>query len=360
MSPSDFFICGYFINILGRKILTTWEDVISYENLYRAHRRARLSKRHKKEVILFEANLSENLWALHYDLKYGRYNITEYHMFTIYDPKEREIQAISYRDRIVQHSLCDNYLTPLLERHLIYDNTACRVGKGSQFAINRFRKFLTMHYREYKRNGYFVKIDVKKYFASIDHNQIKQKLCKIVDDQKILTLLYKIIDSYNFDIGHGLPMGNQTSQCMALLYLNDMDRYFKEKCQIKYYVRYMDDILMIVPDKNMAKNILTKAKEMLELDKLIINPKSTMIPIKNGVQFLGWIFRLSSTGKVIQKIRKNTKTRIVKKVKLLNYNVKCHKKSEIDKINSWASYQGFLMRGMSNKFLNKLNGLLFS
>lgn len=280
-------------------------------------------------------------------------------MFTIYDPKEREIQAISYRDRVVQHTLCDNYLTPLLERYLIYDNAACRTGKGSRFAIRRFRMFLSSYFRRFGRKGYFVKIDVKKYFASINHEKVKEKLSRIIDEEKILSLLYKIIDSYNFDIGHGLPMGNQTSQCMALLYLNDFDRYFKEKYRIKYYVRYMDDIIMIVANKSVAKNILSVARDMLEDDKLTINPKSTIMPIKNGIQFLGWIFRISNTGKVIQKVRRDTKSRIVDKVRYLNFCVKCHKKSCQDKLNTFASYNGFLMRGMSYKFLNKLQSMLF-
>lgn len=112
-----------------------WERIIDFESLYKAHRKARLSKRYKKEVVEFENNLSENLWKLHYDLKYGKYEVGGYHSFMIYDPKEREIQAISYMDRVVQHSLCDNYLIPLLEKKLIYDNVACRKGKGSSLAF---------------------------------------------------------------------------------------------------------------------------------------------------------------------------------------------------------------------------------
>lgn len=118
---------------------SSFEEIISFENLYKAHRRARLCKRHKREVIEFELNLSENLWRLHYELKYGKYEIGEYNKFMVYDPKEREIQAIPYRDRVVQHTLCDNCLIPTLERYLIYDNTACRQGKGTHFAIKRLK-----------------------------------------------------------------------------------------------------------------------------------------------------------------------------------------------------------------------------
>lgn len=212
--------------------MTEWDTMIGFTGLYKAHRRARLGKRHKKEVIEFEMNLSENLWATHYDLKYGKYRVGGYHTFMIYDPKEREIQAIHYRDRIVQHTFCDNFLTPLLDRHLIYDNAACRKNKGSHFAIKRLRRFMTEHYKNYGKNGYFIQIDVKKYFASIDHTVLKEKLKRIVKRDDVLSLLYNIIDSYNKEEDKGLPMGNQTSQCFALLYLSDVDRFIKERLRV--------------------------------------------------------------------------------------------------------------------------------
>ena len=131
--------------------MTDFERIIDFETLYRAHRKARLSKRHKKEVIEFEANLSKNLWEMHYDLKYGKYKVGAYRKFMIYDPKEREIQAIGYRDRVLQHAICDNYLMPLLEKRLIYDNVACRRGRGTKQAYDRLRHFMTEHYKRYKK-----------------------------------------------------------------------------------------------------------------------------------------------------------------------------------------------------------------
>lgn len=166
-------------------IMDDFDKIISFECLYAAHRRARQGKRHKKEVIEFEMNLSQNLWELHYDLKYNRYKVGGYHKFMIYDPKKREIQAISYRDRVVQHSICDNYLSPLLEKHLIHDNAACRKNKGTSFAVKRVRKFMTEHYKKYNNNGYVVKLDITKYFLSINHNYLKQKLIKLAVSDRI-------------------------------------------------------------------------------------------------------------------------------------------------------------------------------
>ena len=126
----------------------SFENIISFGSLLEAHKRARLSKQHKKEVIEFEIHLSRNLWALHYDLNYGKYQIGEYRKFTIYDPKKREIQAIPYRDRIVQHALCDKLLIPLLEKYLIDANCACRRGKGTDYAMKLLRSFMTRHYKK--------------------------------------------------------------------------------------------------------------------------------------------------------------------------------------------------------------------
>lgn len=335
--------------------MSNFEDIISFESLYRAHRRARLSKRHKKEVILFEAELSKNLWALHYDLKYGRYEVGGYHSFMIYDPKEREIQAIGYRDRIIQHSICDNYLTPLLDRHLIYDNAACRKNKGTGFAISRWRRFMAEYYKKNGAEGYFVKLDVRKYFPSINHSILKEKLSRIVGDGKILDLLFKIIDSYNKEEDVGLPMGNQTSQCFALLYLDNVDRYLKEKMRVKYYVRYMDDMLFLVRDKAKAQRCIEHVKALLKENKLVLNPKSQITEVKNGVDFLGWRFLYADNGKIVQKVRPSTKKRIIERAKLTVFQVRTHRKNEIKLSEAKASYEGYLMSGNAYHFFQKVN-----
>lgn len=337
--------------------MTDWENIISFENLYKAHRRARLGKRHKKEVILFESNLSQNLWDLHYELKYKKYNVSGYHKFTIFDPKEREIQAISYRDRIVQHTLCDNYLSPLLERHLIYDNAACRKNKGTSFAIARLRKFILAHYKKYSNSGYFVKIDVKKYFENINHSVVKETINKLVKDKDVLHLIYTILDSYNYEQDKGLPMGNQTSQCFALLYLDCLDRYFKEVFRAKFYIRYMDDMVLIVPTKTQAISCLSRAQEFFQTKKITINPKSQIIPFYKGVEFLGWGFFMKGD-KLVQKIRRGTKKRILDKALTIKYQVSIKRLPCKRPQNTLCSYVGFFKRGNSHIFLNKIKSIL--
>ena len=201
-----------------------YEKISNYESLYQAHKKARLGKQATREVILYEMRLTENLEKLRFHLERHTYQIRGYRKFRIFDPKEREIQALSYGDRIVQHSLCDNVLGPYLERHLIYDNSACRKGKGTHFALDRLTCFLRKYYRSNGSNGYILKCDVRKYFNSIDHEVLGQKVRRMDLPDDVKWLLDKIIGSYEYEEGKGLPMGNQTSQWFALYYLDSLDR----------------------------------------------------------------------------------------------------------------------------------------
>lgn len=339
--------------------MTDFEKIISFESLYKAHRRARLSKRHKKEVVEFELNLSENLWKLHYDLKYGTYEMGGYHSFMIYDPKEREIQAISYRDRVVQHSICDNYLIPLLEKKLIYDNVACRKNKGSSLAYKRLRGFLTDYYKKNGNSGYFVKLDIKKYFPSINHTVLKEKLAQTVSDEKVLNLLFYIIDSYNFEENAGLPMGNQSSQCFALLYLDEIDKFIKRHLKVGYFVRYMDDFILLTQKKEDAKNYLKQVSEKILSLKINLNHKSQIIAVKNGIEFLGWRFDLKTNGKVVQRLRASTKKRILYKVKTLKHMVFVKRKNKNKIEASFISYNGITSSGMAKSFYGKIKDIYY-
>jgi len=321
----------------------SFEEIISFENLLKAHQRARCCKQHKKEVIEFEMHLSQNLWVLHYELKYHKYKIGEYRKFTIYDPKEREIQAIPYRDRIVQHSLCDNLLIPLQEKHLIDANCACRVGKGTDYAIKLLRKFMASHYRKYGDKGYFVKLDIKKYFPSISHEVLYEKLSKYNFDEDTRWLLHTVIDSYGNRTG--LPMGNQSSQCFALLYLDRIDRIIKEKLQIKFYVRYMDDMILLVENRLTASKCLETIREEIKKERIELNHKSQIIKAGNGIEFLGWKFSFGANGKIIQKVKNQSKKRIFQKNRKRLYELRTNRCSQEEYVNSIASFKGHLLRG---------------
>ena len=260
------------------------------------------------------------------------------------------MQALSYYDRIVQHVLCDEVLTPFFDKRLIYDNCACRIGKGTHFALNRLTHFFRQHYKLHGANGYILKCDIRKYFPNIHHDVLKNRLQKIIPDKDILNLLFHIIDSFEHSPNRGLPMGNQTSQLFALYYLDQLDRFIKEKLQIKHYIRYMDDLVLLSDDKEYLKDCLKSMQSLVNNQlKLEFNDKTQIFPIKNGVDFLGFHFYLTDSGKVIKKLRRSSKVRFKNRLKQLQHEYKTGK-VQLDDINmSLASYCGHLKHGHTYK-----------
>ena len=337
-----------------QNILFDYTKIYDFQNLYKAYLQSRRSKRAVGEVIQFELNAGAGLAELQKELEEERYRISGYYHFTIHDPKVREIYALHYRDRIVQHSLCDNLIAPYMEAHLIYDNAACRKGKGTLFAMNRLNKFLHQHYRAYGRNGYFLKCDIRKFFDHIDHDILKTRMAHIVDDDRTLRLLYHIIDSYETATGKGIPMGNQTSQWFALYYLDPLDRLIKEKLRVKHYTRYMDDMVLISPDKEELKTALTQMQEMVSELKLEFNQKTQIFPIASGVEYLGWRYTLSETGAVIRRLKRHSKIRWQHRLRKLQEE---YEKGEIEsgKIReSLQSYRNHMSYGNTWKLYSKV------
>lgn len=290
--------------------MTDFEKIWNFENLYRAHCKARRNKRTTREVIAFEMNLSENLTRLSDMIRDGSYRVSEYYTFQVYDPKVRSIHALHYRDRVVQHCICDEVLAPTLDRRLIYDNAACRLGKGTHFAMHRLVGFMSDFYKKNGCDGWFLKCDFRKFFDHIDHAVLKEKLRRVFSDESFLRLLYTIVDSYEKEAGVGLPLGNQTSQWFAIFYLDGFDRLVKERLHIRYYSRYMDDCVLLHEDRDYLRRCLSSltayATEKLHLS---FNEKTEIFPVKNGVNYLGWHFYLSPSGKIVRKVRQGTKTK---------------------------------------------------
>jgi hypothetical protein len=156
-----------------------YDRLCDFGNLYAAHIKTRRSKRCNAEVIRFEVDLARNLLELSCALRSGEYRPNKYYHFKVFEPKERDIHALRYPDRVVQRCLCDQVLAPLLERHLIYDNAACQKGKGTHFSLNRLSGFLRSHFKQYGRDGYVLKCDVRHYFASISHDRLKTRLARL-------------------------------------------------------------------------------------------------------------------------------------------------------------------------------------
>lgn len=329
-----------------RMNMTDYEKICSFENLYRAHQAARRGKRNTTEVIEFELNLAERLTELSERLRSHTYQPDGYYHFYVYEPKKRSIHALKYADRVVQHCICDEVLSKCLEKRLIYDNAACRIGKGTHFAMYRLTGFLQKHYREHGAKGYFLKCDIRKYFDHIDHQILKDRLCRAVNDTDVLELLYRIIDSYEVTPGKGLPLGNQSSQWFALYYLDGLDRLVKERLGIRYYSRYMDDCILVHEDKQYLKQCLHKMRAYVENElKLEFNEKTQIYPIRNGAEYLGFHFYLSETGKVIRKLKPQAKKRYKHRLKQLQQEYSEGKVQLADISRTLTSYAGHLSHG---------------
>ena len=335
--------------------MTDFEKLCDFQNLYKAHTVARRGKRATREVIEFEMNLGDNLAKLSESLKNGTYKMQNYYNFDIYDPKYRKIHALHYRDRVVQHCLCDEVLAPFLDKRLIYDNAACRVGKGTHFALGRVSSFLHRFYNESKTDGFFLKCDIRKFFDNIDHEILKKKLGKVIEDKNVLRLLYKIIDSFETAPGKGLPLGNQTSQWFAVFYLDSFDRLIKEKLGIRYYSRYMDDCVLIHQDKEYLNYCLEEMKRYAKRElKLDFNEKTKVFPIKNGVDYLGWHFYMTESGKIIRKVRQQTKYKYKRKLK---YFQRAYAENRIDLseiLQTLSSYKAHLSYGHTYKLQKRI------
>lgn len=188
-----------------------------FNNLFQAYLEARKGKRWKSAVVRYQVNDIENTMFLHYLLAARKYRMSPYNRFMIYEPKERLIMYNSFRDKIVQHSLCDHVLEPLLSKTLIYDNYASQKGKGTHFGLDRLKSFMERYHRQFGADGWVLKCDITKYFYRIDHDVLKSQLRQKITDPGVLWLLDMIIDSTE---GPGIPIGNHTSQWFAILYLS--------------------------------------------------------------------------------------------------------------------------------------------
>lgn len=342
-----------------KTLKNAYSKVYDFNNLYVAHKLARRGKRNKSKVINFEIDLNCNLIELQEELKNKTYKIGEYHKFLIFEPKERKIMSLPYKDRIVQHCICDCILEPFFEKILIYDNCASRRDKGTHFGLNRIKKFMKEFFNKWGTEGYILKGDISKYFYSIDHVILKDKLYKYIKDNDIIWLLDMIIDSTE---NPGLPIGNMTSQLFAIFYLNRLDRYCKEELKLKYYSRYMDDFVIIHEDKKYLQKCLKNIEKLVQNElKLKLNPKTQIFPIKNGIDYLGFHMYLTETGKVIKKIRRESKRRMERKLKKFQmmYSEDFSSfKSIKTSINSWIGHAKFgdtynLRKKIFSKFVLK-------
>ena len=277
-----------------------YNTICEFGNLHQAYLKARRNKRYRPEVLAFSAHLEEELLQLRQELLSGNYRTGDYRCFEVQEPKRRLVAALPFRDRVVQHALC-NIIEPILDSRFIHDSYACRTGKGAHAGADRVTAFL----REAHRNNgqaWVLKGDVAQYFPSVDHEILLGLVGRTIRCGATMNLAREIVNSWHTAgmHGRGIAIGNLTSQLFANLYLNELDQFVKHELRQRHYIRYMDDFIVVGDDKATLNSIRQNVVEFLA-DKLALrtNSKTQVFPAAQGVDFLG--YRIWATHRLLRK-----------------------------------------------------------
>ncbi|MDR3184795.1 MAG: RNA-directed DNA polymerase [Prevotellaceae bacterium] len=323
-------------------------------DLFSAYYDARKNKRNTINQLRFELNLEKNLFMLYHEIKERNYVIRPSIAFIVFEPVQREIFAADFRDRVVHH-LVVNYLEPLYEPMLVTDSCSCRKGKGTLFGVNRVKRFMQACSDNYTRDCYILKLDIKGYFMSMSRTRLYEKMCDLIErgqlkaakknellyfDPGLVKYLLKLIifndprnncivkgkradwdglppskSLFNSPPDCGFPIGNLTSQVFSNVYLHELDSFIKYALKMKYYVRYVDDFMVIHEDKQTLLNLVEVLREFLKTKmSLELHPDKIYLQhYTKGVQFLNAYIKPHRTY-----IRNRTKTKAYQTIKKWN------------------------------------------
>jgi len=259
-----------------------YQQLYNFENIINAYDEVCKNTKNKRKVANYKQYKCIYISRIYDTLINKNYTVGPYNIFNIYEPKKRRIVSQNMHDKVINHLVSRQILYPALLPCLVDSNVASRKGlgtrKGLELASNFHRTCKTKY-----GNYYILKCDISKFFASIDHEVLKQKLRRKIKDKDALDIVFSIIDSDT----DGLSIGNMTSQVLAIFYLDDLDHFIKEDLQIKYYVRYQDDFLLFHHSKQYLTYCLKQIKNFLEKEHLTLNPKTRIYSHKNNFIFLG-------------------------------------------------------------------------
>lgn len=353
-----------------------YENMISYNNILSVYKKIKNSTKNKKEVYNYELNLNQNLLDTLFSLSKTTYVFSKYNIFLVREPKYRLIMSEIFPDKVVNHLFSKYVLSYALQSTLINSNVATRKDKGSKEAYRLFIKYTNKLIYENKKI-YVLKLDISKYFYNINHNILMNMVSEKIKDERVLDMLKVILDTTDNDYinktilsvvnreiykvnklnistiekeklinelksiplyrkGYGLPIGNMSSQILAVFFLNKVDHFIKEKLNCKYYIRYMDDLVILGNDKEELKNIFESASKYIESFDLNVNKKSGIYSLSNSVNFLGYNFKVFNN-KLIIRYRSDTIKRVNKRLK----NLKVYDNEMY--LKSVASYKGYFL-----------------
>ncbi len=345
-----------------------FEEVFSYDNLYKAGHTCCKGVGWKSSTQMYRFNLVTNTANTRAALLDGSYKSKGFIEFDLYDRgKMRHIRSIHISERVVQRTLCDEVINPILKPSLIYDNGASTEGKGIDFALNRVNCHLGRHFRKHGNAGYVLLFDFSNYFANAQHWPVNQELARRLHDDRVLTLAKACLDNFG-PVGYGL--GSQISQTAALALPSPLDHFIKGELGIKGYARYMDDGYLIHESRDYLKECLAKMQVICDRLGLLINTKKTKIlPLGRGFKFLQVRFTLTETGKVVRKMSHESVVKMRRKLKKFKSWVEVGRTVPIngkptkrkfplaDVCSAYASWRSHIARGGRYHALQRMDQL---
>jgi len=342
-----------------------YKKFYSKENLMLAFNKAKKGKTKKNYVINFESNIIKNINNLQEDLINKKYYPSRLKKFIVRDPKTRTIHSSMFRDRIIHHAII-NIIKTIYEKRFIYDSFASRKNKGTHAAVSRFEYFLNKvssngskiknSFNNNSIKGYVLKADIKHYFNTIDHEILINILEKTIKDKDFINIIRIIIHHFKGQVkDKGLPLGNYTSQFLANVYLNQLDYFVKHRLKARYYIRYVDDFVILHKEKKELISFKSKIEKYLKNLKLELHKdKSEIHALRNGITFLG--YRIFYHYKLLRKRNiRYFRNKLNRKKELYRRGLISKKKLE-SFLKGWLGYSNF---ANTHKFNKIIEGSLF-
>lgn len=329
------------------------EKVIGVDALFDSMNKCAKGVRWKGTVAFFRHNWTDEIPKLSDQLHNGSYKERRAKFFTITEPKVREIMSIHFRDRVYQRSLNDVAIYPQVSRSFIADNFACQKGKGTLAARQRLEEYLHRYYRKHGTDGYILKIDIKGYYPNMNHRFAEKMLSEYLDDDTY-QMAARVLQHLPGEVGYN--PGSQIVQIVGITALDDTDHYIKERLGVKYYIRYMDDFLIIHHDRETIEGYLTAIRAKLEGQGMRINESKTFIQkVRDPVTHLGFIYRLTPFGKVVVLADPAKIKHEKKKVMRMIAKVRKGEMTKHDVDVHFKAFKGSVRYGNSHQLIYRLN-----
>ena len=343
------------------KMGTLYEKLLDLNNLHNAYIKSKSGVEWKESVQKYGIYELAHIQELSEALKNHTYRQKPFYEFDINERgKQRHIKSLHISDRVLQRALCDEILTPELQKYLIYDNGASVKDKGIEFSRRRLKVHLARYYKKYGRDGYILLIDFSKYFDNIRHDKLLEMIAEKIDDKEVIDLLRHLIATFDTDesAGRSVGIGSQISQIAGIFYPTRIDNYCKIVRGVKYYGRYMDDTYIIHNDKQYLRELLQDIQVICDDLGIIINKKKTqIIKLSNGFTFLKMRYLFTDTGKIIVIPCKDTITRERRKLRKLKGKLDAGELAYSDISEQYKSWRGNLIKYNAYKSVRHTDAL---